>query len=200
MDSSAFQKPAQTKKPRTYTNDGILEALRGLGGGVGKTVSRDVAGKVASDALASLFGTHQSGELTQNETIDLTREHTPRPSIRRPDVQPAPARSEDAQIKQQIEAVRAELKALASSVAQLNAEIKKTVAEVPVDPGIYHLNFFERLRSVLAILREQVDDSRSWLALSSNRKQKKMGYWGMYKKHGTTFGLSNERSLATQAG
>ena len=69
-----------------------------------------------------------------------------------------------------------------------------------MDPGIYHVNFFERLRSILKVLREQIDDSRTWLALSAQRKQKKLGYWGMFKKHGTSFGLSNERSIATSAG
>jgi len=57
----------------------------------------------------------------------------------------------------------------------------------------------ERISSILKLLREQVDDSRTWLSLHTNRKQKR-GFWGMYKKHGTQFGLSNERTLATQAG
>ncbi|MEK7119300.1 MAG: DUF5660 family protein, partial [Patescibacteria group bacterium] len=69
----------------------------------------------------------------------------------------------------------------------------------PVAPGVYHLNFFERLKSMLKILREQIEDSSSWLSLQNNRKKKKR-YWGMYKKHGTSFGLSHERNLATQAG
>ena len=81
----------------------------------------------------------------------------------------------------------------------LSTEIHKAVAEVPVDPGIYHVNFYEKLKAVLKTLREQIDDSRSWLTLHQSRK-KKMGYWGMFKKHGTTFGLSNERSIATSAG
>ncbi|MCX6793745.1 MAG: DUF5660 domain-containing protein, partial [Candidatus Gottesmanbacteria bacterium] len=171
--------------------------------GVGRTVTRDVAGKVATDALASLFGAPpKQGEMHQNESIDFPVERAPRRLAGRPEVRPAQKVifHEDAQIKQQLEAVRGELQALIKSVHMLNTEIHKAVVETPVNPGVYHVNFYEKLRSVLAMLREQIDDSRTWLALSAQRKQKKLGYWGMFKKHGTTFGLSNERSLATSAG
>ncbi len=202
MDDTAFQNN-QPKKPSTSHNDSILESLRTLGSGVGKTVSKDVTGKIASDALTSLFGApiKPQGELRPNKPIDFSKERTPWPGFRRPEMRAREpwVTPTEPQLKEQIDAVRMELKALAASVKNLNSDIQKTVSEVPVDPGIYHKNFFERIRSVLRALREQVDDSRTWLALYSNRKQKR-GYWGMYKKHGTTFGLSNERTLATQAG
>ena len=213
MNNTAFQQTKPAKRPKTFTNDSVLEALRDLSGGVGKTVARDVAGKVSEDALASLFGSpvKQQGDLRPNEPIVMpdksarpdSRPERFYPPFMRPEVRPVPRMpvpKEDPQkLGQQIEAVRAELKALAASIQSLNTEIKKAVSEVPVDPGIYHVNFFERLRSILKVLREQIDDSRSWLTMHQSRK-KKMGYWGMFKKHGTSFGLSNERSLATSAG
>ncbi len=212
MNANPFQSAKPPKKPAAYTNDSILEALRDLSGGVGKTVTHDVAGKVATDALTSIFGTptSQQGELRPNQSVNVPDRQAARqrperfyPPFMRPEVRPVaprPVIHEDQQkLSQQIEAVRQELKAIAASIQSLNADIGKAVNEVPVNPGIYHANFFERLRSVLKILREQIDDSRSWLTMHTSRK-KKMGYWGMYKKHGTTFGLSNERSLATSAG
>jgi hypothetical protein len=104
-----------------------------------------------------------------------------------------------AEVKQKIESVRAELKALAQSIRGLRQEISKTVMDAPVDPGVYHLNFFEHLRSYLQMMKEQVDDSRTWLVASNNKKAKK-GYWGQFKKHGTSFGMSHERNVATSAG
>lgn len=210
MNTNPFQSTKQQKKP-AYTNDSILEALRDLSGGVGKTVTKDVAGKVATDALASLFGAPvkpTSGELKPNQPVEIpNRQPQPEPErfyppFARAEMRPAapPVMKEDQQkLTQQIESIRHELKAIAVSIQSLNSEIGKAVNEVPVNPGIYHANFFERLKSVLKMLREQIDDSRSWLTMHASRK-KKMGYWGMYKKHGTTFGLSNERSLATSAG
>jgi hypothetical protein len=202
MNNTAFQQTKPPTRPKAFTNDSILEALRDLSGGVGKTVTKDVAGKVATDALASLFGSPiKQGEMKQNESVDFPVERQPRPQMYRPEVRPAQKVifHEDAQIKQQLDAVRAELAALAKSVRALSSEIHKAVVETPVDPGVYHVNFYEKLRAVLQVLREQVDDSRSWLTMHQSRK-KKMGYWGMFKKHGTTFGLSNERSIATSAG
>jgi hypothetical protein len=202
MDNSAFQ-TNQPKKQQPRANDSILESLRSLGSGVGKTITKDVTGKVASDALSSLFGTptKQQGELRPNTPIDVRPERAPFPGFRRPEIRPrAPyVPQEEPHLKQQIEGIRSELKALASSVKTLNSEMQRTIMETPVDPGIYHKNFFERLRSVLQLLREQIDDSASWMSLYNGRKQKK-GYWNSYKKHGTSFGLSNERTMATQAG
>lgn len=186
----------QQQKAKVYTNDSILEALRDLSGGIGKTVTRDVVGRIGSDAVTSLFGSLKPGEAVS------IPERQAQPQKTKPEVVPVsrPAITEDQQkIAKQIESVRAELKAIAASIQSLNADIGKAVSEVPVNPGVYHANFFDRLKSILIVLREQIDDSRSWLTMHTARK-KKLGYWGMYKKHGTTFGLSNERSLATQAG
>lgn len=212
MNTNPFQSAKPAKKPAAYTNDSILEALRDLSGGVGKTVTKDLAGKVATDALTSVLGApvKQQGELRPNQPVNIPdRKVAPEPRPERfypPFLRPEartvarPIIKEDQQkLSQQIEAVRQELKAIAASIQSLNKDIGKAVNEVPVNPGVYHANFFERLKSVLKVLREQIDDSRSWLTMHTARK-KKMGYWGMYKKHGTTFGLSNERSIATSAG
>ena len=208
MDDSAFQN--QTPKPQPKPqNDSILESLRTLGSGIGKTVAKDVTGKVASDALSALFGApvKPQGELTAGKPLnfqkDLPRrqERSPFPGFRRPEMQPrAPfVRKEEPHLKEQIEAIRAELKALSASMKNLNTEIEKAINDTPVNPGVYHENFMTRIRSLILMLKEQIDDSRSWLSMHNTRKQKK-GYWGSYKKHGTSFGLSNERTLATQAG
>jgi hypothetical protein len=188
------------KKPIIYANDNVLESLRDVGAGVAKTVASDVVAQSATDALSALFGgpIPRQGEQPREQQVGgeaLT------PQIHRQEVRPSMpmVKAEEQGIKEQIEAVRAELKALAASIKNLNQDIQKAVVEVPVDPGIYHLNFFDRLRTILKLMREQIDDSRAWLGMSANRK-KKMGYWGMFKKHGTTFGLSHERNLATQAG
>jgi hypothetical protein len=172
-----------------------------MGGGVVRTVSHDVVAAGVTDALSALVGGPiRSGELKQNEAITFSNEAQPAPVAPRVEAQIRPViHMEETQIKQQIEAVRAELKGLAVSVKKLDTQIQKAVADVPVHPGIYHINFLERLRNIIKALREHVNDSSMWLSMWSSRKKKK-GYWGMYKKHGTTFGLSSERSLATQAG
>ncbi len=202
MNSTNFW-PTPPKKKNSYTNDSIIESLRTLGSGVGKTVARDVLGKGGSDALKSLFGTlPKTGEMKPNQELPLRPRTYERPirSPYRPEIDLTKLSDADSiRVKQQLESVRIELKALSSSIKNFNQDIQKAVNEIPVNPGVYHLNFMERLRSILKILREQIEDSRSWLILSTNRKKKRQ-YWGLYKKHGTQFGLSSERTLATQAG
>lgn len=194
------QKQQNQKKVTQYTNDNILESLRGVGGNVVKSTA-DTATKISSDVLSSLFGSlPKTGELKPDQAVDLTPEKQPILQVARPDIlRPPTVNIQEINLKQQIEAVRMELKGIADSLKNLHQDVQKTINEIPVEPGVYHVNFFARLRSLLKILREQIDDSRTWLNLSTGRK-KKMGYWGMLKKHGTTFGLSGERAIATQAG
>lgn len=198
----------QKKKQIAYTNDNVLEQLRSVSGDVPKT-ALDAVGKIGTDVLTTIFGgtpATLSGELRPNESIQLS-EISPEQTVdkapamqTRVDLQPRPSVEViQAETRQEIEAIRQELKAIAASLKGLHQEVMTAVDTAPVDPGIYHINFFEQLRAFLKLLRVQIEDSRSWLH-ASNSKKKKMGYWGMYKKHGTTFGLSNERSLATSAG
>lgn len=89
---------------------------------------------------------------------------------------------------------------LEKSEKSLTAEVTRVkVEQLPQKSGIYYIRFLEWLITVVRQLRMKVEDGRTWLATFTQRK-KKRGYWNMYKKHGTTFGLSHERTLATQTG
>ena len=74
-----------------------------------------------------------------------------------------------------------------------------TMETVPAKPGVYHVNFFEWLFSLIKGIREKIEDSCVWLRAFQSKKSKR-GYWAMFKKHGTSFGLSSERVVATQTG
>jgi len=196
-----IQQQNQKKKIPVYGNDNVLESLRGVGSSVGKTIVKDVLASGGTDILQSILGSAPlSGELKQNQTIEFpsTPEVIPQPIRKAPEYRSVP-RSDEIEVKQKIEAIRVELKALAQSIKSLRQEISKTILDAPVDPGIYHLNFFEHLKSYLQIMKQEIDDSRIWLMASNTRKAKR-GYWGMFKKHGTSFAMSNERSIATSAG
>lgn len=194
--------PLPKKRP-VLTNTGILESLRDLGSGVGKSVAKDVVGGIASDALTSLFGQPTGGDLKPTQpTGEAYPERQPfRPQIRRPEVY-QPIRTvmrEEAGIKEKLETIRVELKTLAVSIKKFNSQVERAIEDIPAHPGIYHVNFLERLRGVIETLRQNIEDGGSWLALWTSRKKKK-AYWGLYKKHGTSFGLSSERNVSTQAG
>lgn len=192
----------QSKKPQNKRNNAaILESLRDIGGGVGKTITKDVAGKVAQDAFASLFGSMpKSQEFGRNQRVEFPHPEHIQSGKKAPEFnRGAMLHADELHIKQELEAVRAELKALSATIKQFSLEVDKAIRDEPIEPGIYHVNFYQRLKSLLMLLREQIDDSRTWLMVSKGKKQKKQ-YWGLYKKHGTKFGLSSERTMATQTG
>lgn len=110
------------------------------------------------------------------------------------------SRSEMHQMHQNVEQIKVELSKLIASSQVLKMEF----AEVGVDQttqniGTYHLNLFEWMLAVIRAARQKVEDSNAWLGTVKGKGAKK-GYWGMFKKHGTTFGLSGERAVATQVG
>lgn len=97
-------------------------------------------------------------------------------------------------LKQQITILERSEKALVNEVSKIKVE------QLPPKTGIYYIHFLEWMLATVKQLRMKVEDGRAWLETFSKRKKKKLGYWKMYKKHGTTFGLSHERTLATQTG
>lgn len=97
-------------------------------------------------------------------------------------------------LKEQVTILEKSNKGLVSALSKVKVE------QAPKKSGIYYIRFLEWLLTVVRQMRSKVEEGQAWLATFTKRKQKKLGYWKMYKKHGTTFGLSHERTLATQTG
>ncbi len=192
------------KKKQQLRSDTILEQLRDVGSSTAKSVKNDVFGGIASNMLNDIFSPKKN-DIQPGQEINLNQgeEYYPQKQIsevRKPEVILFTA--QEANLKREIEGVRTELKKAITEVKQLNSaivEVEKAVANTPVNSGTYHLSFFERLKALLRAFTREVTESRLWLEASTSKK-KKRGYWSMFKKHGTTFGMSSERVIATQAG
>ena len=104
------------------------------------------------------------------------------------------------QTQNQIKSIQEELKGLASSVKNLDKEIDKAIEQIPVKPGIYHVNFLEKVRQSIFLLKKRVEDASTWLEAFNQKSAKKHGYWNQFKKSGTQWSLSNERNVATSVG
>lgn len=110
------------------------------------------------------------------------------------------SKSELRGMQQNVEQIKAELGKLIASSQVLKMEFASvTVEQSTENVGQYHLNFFEWMLAVIKSARQKVEESQSWVGTMKGKGAKK-SYWGMFKKHGTTFGLSGERSVATQVG
>jgi len=102
--------------------------------------------------------------------------------------------------KLEIETLQVEIKKLAKEVGGVMIEAEKTSFQAIINPGVYHKNFFKRLIALLEMARKSVHDSRTCLQLTNLRNQAKSIYWTGVKTGGTSFMLSSDRTVATQAG
>ena len=98
------------------------------------------------------------------------------------------------QLKEQVSLLEQSEKALSGEIAKIK------VAQIPSEGGIYYIRFFEWMIGLVKQLRMKVNEGRIWLQTFNQKKKKRLGYWKMYKKHGTSFGMSQERGLSTQTG
>lgn len=207
-------KQGPSKKRRQYFQqpDNPIEIIKDLTASVAGSAVNDVLGGVAKTATEQ-FGflpRKSGGELKPNEDLNLDNLRHPQEeaippffpferAFTRHVKEPLP-REDSVLIQRKINEILQELRLLAKSVAKVNQTAKQVaMEETPPQPGIYHLNFFERLLKLIKDAREKVEESEVWLKLFQSRKREKQ-YWNMFKKHGTTFGLSQERVVATQTG
>lgn len=200
---------SSTKSKSNTIKGSVFEQLKDFSGQFGKTAVSE-AGKIGGGVFSQMLkGPQTYSEAGQNRLMSPERYPT------RPEqlIKPRPAeirifnfkeREEQLQVGREIKAVLQEIKKeiflLEKKQKMVIAEASKlTVAEIPEKPGIYHVRFFEWILSILRDLHKKISESATWLS-ALNTKKKRKGYWGMFKKHGTKFGLSGERTVATQSG
>ncbi len=104
------------------------------------------------------------------------------------------------EVNRKVDEILKELKDLVASSKELEVEFAEVAITLDeTQKGTYHVNFFEWMLIVIKQARQNVEDSGNWLNALKSKKGAK-SYWNMFKKHGTTFGLSGERAVATQVG
>jgi len=101
--------------------------------------------------------------------------------------------------KEKIREILEEIKTLKKGIRNLDKEIDKATEQTSVIIGTYHINFFEKIRENLVLLRKNVENASSWLEIFNKRVAKK-NYWSQSKKAGTQWSMSGERYLATSVG
>lgn len=197
------------------TNTSVSDSLKDLGSSALKSLWEDLLSGSAKKVPEQIFKTteeraskqHFSGELEKNQEINLKKnEQSLRLELHREyfnEVKFAETRKirdEQKYIEKRVEEILIELKKLAKSSKEIQVLFKEiTIEEMPVKAGTYHINFFEWVLSVVRNARMKVEEGASWMSMFSSKKRQKE-YWSMFKKHGTTFGLSQERTMATQTG
>lgn len=104
------------------------------------------------------------------------------------------------EVEKQIESLRDAILKIAKSTQNFSSEVEKAAFEAPVNPGKYHIGFFETLKSTLEIIKKRLDDSASWMQEFNKRKDRVPFFWAQFKKSGTKYMLSSERSAQMAPG
>lgn len=196
FQSSNHKKPA----PRFQVSDNVVEQVRGMGTGVAQSFKRDLIGGMGKTAMNSLFnpGLLRPAENRPFSEFPMRREQFGPKKIEKPR-EFFVYTAKEAQMQKKIEEVRYELKLIIAQLKNVDKEVVKAVNAPIPESGTYYLNFLDRLKAILHVLRKELEQGGTWMQMMQGRKKHK-GYWAMYKKKGTSFGLSSERFAATQTG
>lgn len=91
--------------------------------------------------------------------------------------------AERQRVKKEIEEIRHELKLMVSELAAFHAEVEVSImANVP-DPGVqgkYYFTFFQKLKELIKMLRQQIHSAHTWATtMQSKKKKRAKGKGGM---------------------
>lgn len=201
-------KSTKSENKRRYSSDGFLEAFRDLGGNFAGTFKDQVikdTGKGIFDALSGNFDTSNDSQPAKTESGKPDFEQKYRQQIQR---QGEIIRREEKILytraerdtKLHLQALQQEIQQLVKASDQLSKEVEIASFTLPAESGVYHLNFFEKLRALIRALKSKIQESSIWLAEWNKKSKKKNYYWSQANKSGSKFMLSADRQVSTQTG
>lgn len=208
-----FSSPKKKKKIQ-YVDTNPIEALTSLASGVADSFQKDLARDGLKETVREIttieMDLKEGEEMVLSSHSDHSQEKQEKPEPHKEaaieyhrEVKYTSERASSSvnnEIDAKLEQILMELDKLIDSSSELERRFEVlSVQDKPVEPGRYHLNFFEWILSVISSTREQIEDSSAWLSAAQSKKSKR-SYWSMFKKHGTSFGMSNERMVSTQTG
>lgn len=98
------------------------------------------------------------------------------------------------EVKKQIDQLRADLQMLSKDVAKFDKEIEMTLLTEVVEPGqtgTYFINFFQKLRSLIMLLRQKIKSASTWAQTTRSKNKKKS------KKPGLVIGGQDHEKTST---
>lgn len=203
------------KNQNSITRQNVLESLKDLGSDTA-TQATDFLKNTSEDFLSELLGfgsvnPKRSGELTPGESVDMKdilsgKEKQIQSEKKQIKFERTLLNEESRASKDKTQELRVELQALMQEVQKVAqstqglAEVTQTATfSAPIEPGIYHINFFTNLLIFLKSFRQKIDLAVTWLQ-GANKRAEKKNYWAQYRKKGTSFLLNPESYSQRSAG
>lgn len=203
------------KATQSVVKRNVIESLKDLGLSTGDQVE-DLISKTSEDFFKELIGMPRvqkkvSGEINPGESLEvnqaLSGKEAENKKLRAQISLERQMTSDEKRISEEkignlrvhLQALIAEVAKLAQATQGLAKEAEEATILAPANPGIYHINFFEKMIDFLQSFRQKIEESQTWLQ-SSNKRAEKKNYWAMYKKKGSSFLLSPDHYLQRSAG
>lgn len=204
-----------SKKPqRKVIVDNPFEALKDVGSTVGETV-KEASTDAVKDMWAQILGVDRyaskpqakGGDLQAGQELNLknmakAKEHTPlaeAPMSYFKEIREAGKSGlaqESHEIRQQVNAIMVELQRLAGASKAIEKQVASAVGTGVVNPGKYHVTFFEWMFTIVRDARKRVENAGAWL--HTVKKKKNIFVSGMKKNMSQL--MSGERSVQNQTG
>jgi len=201
-------------KNKNIRHKSVLESLKDIGGSTNKSLKKDLLSGASNEFVNQLFGRapkKYSGDIEPGSNVEMkdiySGQYQENQKLKKQVHFERTLRQEEEkrnveksnELRVQLQALIQEVQALAQTTQGLAQETKVAAMQAPIEPGVYHLIFFEKLLEFLKSFRQQIEDASLWLN-STNKRAAKKNYWAKYKKHGSKFLLSADHYLTRSAG
>jgi hypothetical protein len=210
----AFDKNQKTKGSKNIKYKNIIESFKDIGSSTAKTLQQDVIRP--QDILDQLMAFKEkskdySGEIAPGESLEMGEVYSGKREKdeklqnqlnlerRLHEEEKIIVQEKTNSLKLQLNALMQEVSSLTQSTQELGQEVQIASMQAPVEPGVYHILFFEKLLDFIKSFRKKIEESSIWLSSLNKRAQKK-NYWSMYKEKKGSFLLSPDHYLQRSAG
>ncbi len=208
------KKTQNSKFPKAIPNP--MEAMKDIGAATAQQMRQEIA-QIPQDMFNQLLGFDtpsvppRSGELLPGESMEMSEvmsvQYEENNAVRQQinyermllSEEKAESQKKTNELKMQLSQVQRELIQIAQSTESLAQETEIAAMSVAVDPGVYHVIFFEKLLEFVKSFRKKINQANVWLSSANKRAQKK-GWAANYKQHGAKYLLSGEHYVARSAG
>lgn len=208
---------SKSGKKFTPQSDNFVEAIRDIGSNSFDSFKNDLLTETPKDFIRQLLGiekppTRASGEIHLGQSIEIDKvlesekeenkilqaQLTHERNLRQNMEQYAARHTQE--LKLQLKAVHKEVEELAKSTVELAENVKIATMQAPVEAGVYHIVFFEKLLSFIKNFRKKINQANLWLQSSNKKAAKKRSFWGQVSKSGAKRLLSSEDYSQRSAG
>lgn len=214
-----------TSKPiHAISSNPFARALQEIGGTTLNTAA-SIPGGMVNDAMGAIFGTNSippsstenqaqpdtarnpfAAALETNARMDKERkemELEKQRAVRHKEMQMTEVFNlREAKDKELIKQLQEQLRSLAKEIKTLDGSTKTAIHSDVVDPGTYHVHFFQQLLNFVILMRKRVQEANTWIENFNSRHKKQGAFWSQVanKKGGTAYLMSQEHQVARNVG